>query len=53
MKFLVILLSDLVGMQNNIFTRLMATYYQPEAVLNCSMKLPFGTQQLQLELLFE
>ena len=53
MKLLVDLLSDLSGMEDNIFTRLMITYPQLEAVLNCPVKLPFGTQQLQLELLFK
>ena len=52
-KLLVDLLSDLSGMEDNIFTRLMTTYSQLEAVLNCPVKLPFGTQQLQSELLFK
>ena len=53
MELLVDLLSDLSGMENNIFARLMTTYSQLEVALNCPVKLPFGTQQLQLELLFK
>lgn len=43
-KLLLILLSSLIGMENKVFTRLMAAYHQSEAILNYSTKLPFGTQ---------